>query len=41
MKNYSDAELAQLLDKELFHTISRVADDLGVECYVVGGPAFI
>lgn len=37
MVNYSDAELAQILDKELFHIISQVADDMGVECYVVGG----
>ena len=37
MVNYSDAELAQILDKELFHIISEVADGMGVECYVVGG----
>ena len=37
MKMYSDAELAQILDKDIFHKISDVADDLGVECYVVGG----
>lgn len=33
----SDAELAQILDKEIFHKISEAADSLGVECYVVGG----
>ena len=33
----SDAELAQILDKEIFHKISEAADTLGVECYVVGG----
>ena len=33
----SDDELAMLLDKKIFHTISEVADGLGVECYVVGG----
>lgn len=33
----SDAELAQLLDKDIFHEISAVADGLGLECYVVGG----
>ena len=33
----SDAELAQLLDKEIFHKISDAADSLGLECYVVGG----
>lgn len=37
MRDLSDAELAQLLDKEIFHQISAVADSLGVECYVVGG----
>ena len=33
----SDAELAQILDKEIFHKISDAADFLGLECYVVGG----
>ena len=37
MKLYSDAELAQLLDQPIFHTISAVADEMEVECYVVGG----
>ncbi len=37
MKFYSDAELAQLLDKDIFHQISAAADGLGLECYVVGG----
>jgi tRNA nucleotidyltransferase/poly(A) polymerase len=37
MKLYSDEELAQLLDQEIFHQISTAADRLGVECYVVGG----
>lgn len=37
MKNYSDAELAEILDKPIFHKISQAADSLGVECYVVGG----
>ena len=37
MKLYSDAALAQILDQEIFHQISRVADAMGVECYVVGG----
>ena len=34
---YSDDELAQLLDQEIFHQIADVADRMGVECYVVGG----
>ena len=37
MKLYSDAELAQILDQDIFHRISSIADRLGVECYVVGG----
>ena len=37
MKLYSDEELAQLLDQQIFHQISEAADRLGVECYVVGG----
>lgn len=37
MRNYTDAELAQLLDKDIFKTIGRVADHLHLECYVVGG----
>lgn len=37
MKIYSDEELAEILDKEIFRQISTVADNLGVECYVVGG----
>ncbi len=37
MRNLSDAELAKLLDKDIFRTIGRVADGLGVACYVVGG----
>ena len=37
MRLLSDAELAKLLDKDIFHTISEAADSLGLECYVVGG----
>ena len=37
MKLYSDRALAKILDQNIFHQISAVADDLGVECYVVGG----
>ena len=37
MRDLSDAELAQLLDKDIFHHISNDADKLGLECYVVGG----
>ena len=37
MRDLSDAELAQLIDKDIFHHISIAADKLGLECYVVGG----
>lgn len=37
MRDLSDAKLAQLLDKDIFHHISGAADKLGLECYVVGG----
>lgn len=37
MKLYTDAELPQILDKNIFHRIGEVADELGVECYLVGG----
>ena len=37
MKLYSDEELAEILDQEIFHEISEEADHLGLECYVVGG----
>ena len=37
MKIFSDAELAKILDKPIFHQISETADQCGLECYVVGG----
>lgn len=37
MRNFSDSELAEILDKDIFHKISQAADNLGMECYVVGG----
>ena len=37
MKLYSDAELAQILDKDIFHLIGDAADELSLDCYVVGG----
>ena len=37
VKLYSDQALAKILDKEMFHLIGDVADEMGVECYVVGG----
>ena len=37
MRIYTDAELAQILDKDIFHEIGNAADSLGMECYVVGG----
>ena len=37
MKILSDAQLAELLDQDIFHKIGEAADALGVPCYVVGG----
>lgn len=37
MKILTNAELAQLLDIDIFHKISEAADSLSLECYVVGG----
>lgn len=37
MRMLSDADLAKLLDKDIFHKISEAADSLHLETYVVGG----
>ncbi len=37
MKIYTDAELAQIIDQDIFRLISQTADDMHMECYVVGG----
>lgn len=37
MVKLSNEELARALDKKVFRMISETADELGVECYVVGG----
>lgn len=37
MRLLDRAELAQLLDTRVFHLIGDVADEMGVETYVVGG----
>ena len=37
MKLLTDEELKQALDKHIFHLISEAADELGLECYVIGG----
>ncbi len=37
MKQLSRADFEKLLDKPVFHLIGKAADELGVECYVVGG----
>ena len=37
MKFYSDEELAAILNTPTFHLVGSAADDLGMECYVVGG----
>lgn len=37
MRMLSDADMAKLLDKDIFHKISEAADSFGLETYVVGG----
>ena len=37
MRYLTDHDLARLLDKPMFHRIGEIADEMGVECYVVGG----
>ncbi len=37
MRNLTDQDLAHLLDTPIFHQIGKTADEMGVECYVVGG----
>ncbi|MBO1364175.1 HD domain-containing protein [Prevotella sp. A2931] len=37
MRNLSNADLAQLLNNDIFHKISEAADSLRLDCYVVGG----
>lgn len=37
MKILAREEIIQLLDNELFHTLTHTADSLGLECYLVGG----
>ncbi len=37
MQQHTDEDLRKLLDKPMFHCISKTADELGLECYVVGG----
>lgn len=37
VKLYSDSELAEILDRKEFRLLSKTADSLGLECYVVGG----
>ncbi|MBQ2553541.1 MAG: HD domain-containing protein [Prevotella sp.] len=37
MRNLTDTQLAECLDRPIFHAISETADSMGLECYVVGG----
>ncbi len=37
MRDISREEMQQLLSASIFHQIGQTADELGVECYVVGG----
>ncbi|MDO4819952.1 MAG: tRNA nucleotidyltransferase, partial [Prevotella sp.] len=36
-RNLSNQDLKKLLDHKIFHLISQIADELEMECYVVGG----
>ncbi len=37
MRILTDSQLAQILDRDIFHKISQAADSLHLPCYVVGG----
>lgn len=37
MRNLSNSDLAKILNQDIFHLISKAADALSLECYVVGG----
>ena len=37
MRELTRDDLIKILDKRIFHLISDVADELGMECYVIGG----
>lgn len=37
MRNLSNSDLARILNQDIFHLISKAADALSLECYVVGG----
>ena len=37
MRNLTDTQLAECLDRPIFHAISDTAASMGLECYVVGG----
>lgn len=37
MHIYSNSELAQKLDKQIFHLIGNAADEMKMDCYVIGG----
>lgn len=37
MRHLTQTDLIQLLDTPIFHQIGSTADELGLECYVVGG----
>lgn len=37
MRELTRDDLIKILDKKIFHLISDVADELGMECYVIGG----
>ena len=37
MKNLTQEELVKVIDKPIFHLVGEIADELGMECHIVGG----
>ena len=37
MKHLTDIELRKMIDKPIFHLISETADEMSLDCYVIGG----
>ena len=37
MRILTDGQLAEILNQDIFHLIGDTADEMGIECYVVGG----
>jgi len=37
MKNLTQEELVKVIDRPIFHLVGEIADELGMECHIVGG----